>query len=516
VASLWATIAPTYRSRWSALARSFFLARNHARQQLRQRNRQLRELRDQLQHTQTRLELAEAQNRQLHEQLRVRDTPPPQPQPITLPIGDTLPHQQFGVGLIVLCVNLARTIGLRPTVAALEIVFAWLGVTQRVPTYQTIRDWMQRLGLDRLQNAAKTKNGVWLADHSNQIGADKVLAVLRVQDSWQPGSALRHSDVELLTVQPGPSWKRDDVAKAYQATAKRCGVPRAVATDGAVELREPVETLGKSGKKPVSLRDPKHVLANRLEALLTRDERWEKFTQQLGRTRSAVQQTELAHFTPPSFKAKARFMNLAPILKWASTVLWHLSHSESRSRAGVSEARLDDKLGWLREFASAVSEWQACQEVVSATLELVNAEGLVRGITERVRERASELASSVMSQELVSQVVEYLGEHEKKLRRGERLPMSTEIVESVFGKFKQREGQHAKGGFTSLLLTLPVVLRATTAEEVRSSFARVKVADVTKWKQEYLPQTLTAKRQLLFREAKPATQPRATEKTAAK
>ena len=502
MARLWPTFRSFCKSRLSAIARSCFLGRERARQKVRELKQRLGEYRAQALQDRARIEQLEAENRGLQDRVLVLEAEASKPRAPVLPLGETPPGQQFGAGMMALCVNLARQIGLRPAVTALGTFFVWLNVSPATPTYQTIRLWMQRIGLDRMRNVAKEDGGVWLTDHSNQIGKEKVLTIMKVRE-WQPGAALRLEDMDILMVKPGESWKREDVAAAYQATAKRCGVPRAVEMDGAVELREPVATLGKPRKRPLTLRDPKHFLANQLEALLKKDPQWEAFTKQLGGTRSAVQQTELAHFVPPSFKAKARFMNLKPTLHWALTTLWHLAHPDSQSRRGIASERMREKLGWLEAFAPNIEQWQECQTVISATLTFLNTEGVFRGVAERLRERVTGLACGVMGKELVARTVTFLDEHEKNLKDGEHLPMSTEIVESAFGTYKQLEKQQSKGGFTHLLLTFPVLLRATMPEEVRASFARVKVADVKLWEKENMPQTLIAKRQLMFREAKP-------------
>jgi len=433
-----------------------------------------------------------------------------QPQPVKLPLDEPPPGQHYGAGMIALCVNLGRKIGLRPTVRALGVFFQWLRVQERIPQYQSIRLWMQRIGQDRMQHARKTAGGVWLTDHTNQIGTEKVLTVMRVRGSQLPrtGVPLRHRDVEILALVPGQSWKRDDVAKVYQETAKRCGVPRAIESDGAVELREPAQTLGKSREKPLVIRDLKHFLANQLESLLTRDPQYQAFVKKLGGTRPALQQTELAHFIPPGFKMKARFMNLAPTLRWASMIVWHLDHPQSRSRAGVTESRLTEKLGWVRDFASSIREWQACQDVISTGLTFINQRGIFRGVAKQFENHVAGLANSRMSRQLVHKTVEFLREHEQQLRPNERLPMSTEILESSFALYKQLEQQHSKSGFTSLLLTFPTLLRATTPKEVKASFARVKVADVKAWVTKHLPSTMASKRQLAFREPRTKTKTR--------
>lgn len=382
-----------------------------------------------------------------------------------------------------------------------------------IPVHESIRGWMQRLGLGRMRRAKKKRGGTWLVDHTNQISKEKVLAVLRVKPSARKKGALRHQDVEVLALVPGEEWKREDVARVYQETAERYGTPHSIVTDGAVELREPAEMLGKAGKKPHVLRDPKHFLANKLEALLKRDPNYEAFTQKLGRSRSALQQTELAHFIPPPFKAKARFMNLAPILRWASTILWHLDHPESASRETVTSSRMEEKLGWLRAFAASISQWEGCQEVISTTLTFINEKGIFRGLVKEYKKVMAEAANGPLSQQLVRETEALLWGYEKKLRRKERLPISTEILESSFSLYKHLEQQHSKSGFTSLLLTYPTLLHPATASEITACFAKVKIADVKKWVKENLPTTLASKRQRMFREAKTKRKPK-TEKRA--
>lgn len=372
-----------------------------------------------------------------------------------------------------------------------------------LPTHEAIRGWMQRVGLARMRLANKADGGTWLVDHTNQIGREKVLTVLRVRCVPRDGQALRHQDVEVLATIPGTESKRADVAREYARLAALFGRPDTVVTDGAVELRESVSVLEQQGKTPRVFRDVKHVLANKLEALLKQDADYEAFAQRLGQSRSALQQTELAHFTPPPFKTKARFMNLQPTIRWAATALWHLNHPDSASCREVSRERLENKLGWLRDFADGIARWQACQTVISMTLTFVNQHGLFKGVATAYQTLTADLGVCPASQQLVGDMTALLTDYESQLQPGERVPISTEILESSFALYKQLEQQHSKSGFTNLLLAFPTLLRETTAAEVTSCFAAVKVADVKAWTQEHISHTLTSQRQRLYREANP-------------
>jgi hypothetical protein len=512
VVSSWPIFVSRCKSGLSAIARSCFLGRVAAREQCRDIKQQLKEVGSEAARSEIIIGQLQQENQRLQKLIVELEAKLAQPQPVMLPLGEAPPGMQYGVGLIEVCVNLARVVGLRPAVRALEVVFQWLKAEVALPTYQAIRTWMQRIGLDRMQNARRVDGGVWIADHTNQISKEKVLTVLRVPaDRPLDAGPLRQEEVEVLAVVPGESSKREDVLGVYRELAEHYGVPRGIASDGAPELQDAIgmlgeklpETEGKAVKKPLAIRDPKHFLANQLEALLTRDPAWQDFTQQLGGTRSAVQQTELAHFTPPAFKTKARFMNLAATLRWANAVLWHWEHPDSKSRRGITAPRLQDKLGWLRDFKLKLREWQAGQSVVDTALQFLNRRGLFQGATQQLQKLVARFKKHPLCQQLIPALVKFVQGYEDQLNPGERLPMSTEILESCFANYKQLEQQHSKGGFTSLLLTFPVLLRPTTAAEITTSMQRVKVADVDAWKQQHLPATLTSRRQLLYREAKP-------------
>jgi hypothetical protein len=502
------------KSRLSALARCFFLGRAHWRSKFEELEQAFDEILEKSASVEAARQQAEEENAQLRQRVAELEAQAAKPQPLSLPVGNPPPGLQFGEGLIALCVNMARCIGLRPTVRALRIFFQWLKVRGKLPTYQTIISWMQRLGLDRMRRPNKRKQRMWLADHTIQMGKSKALVVLGapLSTTSAPDLPLRHEQLEVLTLTAGEQWQREQVGRVYQQIAERCGQPRAIGVDGAVELREPAETLGKPGERPLVIRDPKHFLANKFEALLKRGSYFEEFTKQLGRSRSALQQTELAAFVPPPFKPKARFMNLASMLNWASAVLYHLAHPNSLSRQAVTAERMEEKLGWLKDFAPHIKSWQACQEVISVALEFVNGQGLYRGAADQLEKQFAQMADEPLSQQLAASFLTFLRQYETHLGPQERLPMSTEILESSFALFKQLEKQHSKSGFTGLLLAYPTLLRETTAKEIRASFGRIKVADVKQWIKKNLPETYASKRQLMYRESNPESPKRATPK----
>jgi hypothetical protein len=435
---------------------------------------------------------------------------------VRLPDDQPAPGQQYGASLMALSINLGRDVGLRKSVRAMKTFFKWLGVKQKVPSYQAVRTWMQRLGLSRMRKAAKKSDWIWIVDQSNQIGLDKCLTILAIERSKLPpaGTPLTHKDMTMLGIYPARNWNRKNVQKIYHRLSKRYGTPVAILSDGAVELREPVESLKNKGLKPRSIRDMKHFLANRLEAMLTADEQFQAFTKEINQVRSSIQQTELSHLIPPSMRQKSRFMNLEPTLKWASMALWQLEHPDSDGRKGISTDRLETKLGWLRKYKQEVGQWNELQNVVSLTLQWINAQGLSHGTAEALKAELRNLPQTGVTVAFIAQVLKFIREHECKLEPGERLPMSTEILESSFALFKALEQYHARSGFTQLLLAFPCLLKPTTAKEILRAFAKTKIKDTKHWIDKHLPKTHDARVQAAYREYrkdhKANTQKRAT------
>lgn len=426
---------------------------------------------------------------------------------VNLPEDPPIGTHGYGARMVALSVNLARTIGLRGSERVLALTFEWLGVGGRTPTRTTIRSWLQRLGVDELnQPLEANEEVVVLADHSNQIGTEKALVALAVNPAKLPeaGVAITHEQVRVLQVKPGSQWKTPDMEREYQDIAKRFGVPRAVVTDGAVELQKGAQCLRKEGSQTLTLGDFKHYAANAMKSLIGNDERFKEVSRQMAATRSAIQQTELAHLTPPCPRPKARFMNLGATIRWMAMAVWLLKRPEAKGRAGIRDERLQEKLGWVAQYADDVAAWDECQTVVSKSLTFINQQYLHRGAAAALRDVIGNSLAHPKSRELSERLINFVQQAEQGLREGERLPMSTEILESAFGIYKQLEGQQSRSGFTSLLACFPALLKSATPERVTAAFQRTSLKDVRKWVQQHFRSTVTSRRQEAIAEYKAA------------
>jgi uncharacterized coiled-coil protein SlyX len=395
-------------------------------------------------------------------------------------------------------------VSLRGLPRVLALIGEAFGLPIKIPDWTTGRLWLMRMGHAMLtMPLEKADDWVWLADHSVQIGKQKCLAIVGIQlrDLPKPGECLGHHDMHLIALVPSESWTRPDVKDVLEEATKRTGVPRAIVTDHGSDLYGGVELFQARHPETAELYDIKHKAACLLKHRLEKEPHWKEFQTKVGQTRCAVQQTELAFLTPPSPKAKARFMNLEPQLAWAEKVLKVLRDPPARVQEWATTERMQEKLGWLQEYATSLSEWSEWQQVVNVTVEVVNRQGVYRGMGRALRQQLPRTFTHASSRQLAKELIVFVARQARQAKPGERLVGSTEILESCFGKMKQLEKQQARGGFTSLLVSFGALLAETTTKVVNAALQHRATKNVLEWCKKQLGTTLSAQRKIAFAES---------------
>jgi hypothetical protein len=393
-------------------------------------------------------------------------------------------------------------VSLRGVPRVLATINEVLGLSLPVPCWTTGRLWLLRLGHARL--TAPHEQGddwAWLVDHSVQIGKDKCLVILgiRLRDLPERGESLRHQDMGLIELKPASSWTRAQVDEALEQAAVRTGItPRVIVSDHGSDISGGIALFQQRHRQTADIYDAKHKAACLLKHRLENNPRWREFQTRVAQVRCAIQQTGLAFLTPPAPRPKARFMNLGPQLNWARRVLVILDDPSAVGQFAAA-GRLKEKLGWMETFRADVIEWSQLQQVVDVTVTEVNCQGLYRGAATRLRKQLSQLdALGDSAAGLTKELVQFVSSQESQVRRGERFPGSTEILESGFGKYKQLEKQQSRGGFTQLLLGFGAMLTKATTDVVREAMKTSRTMDIRRWAAQTLGLTLFAQRKLAY------------------
>lgn len=411
---------------------------------------------------------------------------------------------QFAFGAIALFLRLVMQAAssLRGSSATLEIFQGLLPELERTPSPNAGQMWLLRIGLYEITRAkVKADDWVWIVDHTVQIGQVKCLLVVGCRlAAWQATPrSLEHHDLQVLALEPVLESNGVIVDQQLEQLVEVTGVPRQIVTDQGTDLKNGITLFCQQHEETAYVHDIAHQAALIVKHELEADERWSAFVSALGRTKPKLQQTALAHLTPPSPKAKARYMNLQELVTWGQKTLTYLDVAEKVETPPVPQQLFEDKLGWLRQQQEALAEWGGVMAVVSTTLTYVRSNGYHADAERELAEKLPSAADpSMMPGRVATALRKFVATESAKADPGERLVGSSECLESLIGTGKRLEGQQSKGGFTKMVLAMAAAVVKPTQEYLESAFDSIKVNDVYTWCRTKLGQSLQALRRQAF------------------
>lgn len=228
---------------------------------------------------------------------------------------------RFPLVVIQLCVLIyMRTpCGLRTVVTILEIFAELLGDTfGKVPCYNTIENWVKKLGLSVYQDEqpCKDKKFAMVVDESIAINGQKLLLTLAIPSEHQ-NRPIRHEDVTILDISVSKGFNGDDVQGRIEEAEKSAGnAPDYIISDNGHNL-----TKGITGSRHIRHADISHSMGVILKKVYEKQSDFVEFTTLLGKKRLQYHLTDKAYLLPPNMRAISRFMNMSSWVFWGNEML---------------------------------------------------------------------------------------------------------------------------------------------------------------------------------------------------
>lgn len=402
-------------------------------------------------------------------------------------------------------------IGLRAASRILQIVLSFWNVTLPAPAYQTGRMWLMRVGYYELHRPKEQADDwVWIIDHTVQLGPDKCLVILGVRlsqlarrDDW----TLQAEDMSLLQLLPMEQSNGDLMDEQLEETVAQTGAPRQILRDEGSDLSKGCEQFTERHPETDVTYDITHKTARLLKRHLEADPCWGPFKQAANQVRLKLQQTRLAYLLPPTQRSKSRYMSVAPLIAWIPKMLRVLREGPSPELLDGWKAedydaeKVEAALGWLRAYEEPARTWQEWVEVSQVTEAHVRRRGHYRGSARDLEAEFEKRELTEASASLRQELLEFVEEESTKPRAGERLLGTSDVLESLFGKYKHLEDTQAKGGFTGLILSLGALVGRQSAAWVQQALESTPTKKVTAWVKSKLGATLSSKRRKIFASA---------------
>lgn len=156
--------------------------------------------------------------------------------------------------------------------------------------------------------------------------------------------------------------------------------------------------------------------------------------------------------------------------------------------------RLEEKFGWLREYREEVERWSRWLQLTDTTVDIVRCQGYFAQTRIRVSNKLQGLVDDSDSVSLRDELITFVDEQSDKAHESERLPDSTEVLESSFGKLKAIEGDQQRGGFTGLILIWSALFGDLSSELIARAMNASPLKVVKRWLADHLGPTVQSKR----------------------
>ena len=190
-------------------------------------------------------------------------------------------------------------------------------------------------------------------------------------------------------------------------------------------------------------------------------------------------------------------MNVDTTVAWGVKILKWLDEPRPTGRELAAD-RIADKLGWLRDYREPLRQWEQAMQVIETAETLVRREGYHAQSEAELRARLPAVNADSLAGRLRGKLLEFMKEQASRVSQNQRLPGSSEVIESIIGQYKTLQGEQGQFGVTSMLLSIGAFVGRLTVSGIRTALQTIKGAALDKWEEMNLGATIQSQRKQDF------------------
>lgn len=302
--------------------------------------------------------------------------------------------------------------------------------------------------------------------------------------------------VEPLVVKPLTNCPGEVINEILEEATTIVGVPPiGVISDEGAENKKGVRLFVQNHSEAVHLFDASHKINNCLKEELNNDPVWLAFRASAANSIQHLKLSSIAHLAAPRQRSKDRMHSAFYLIDWGIRIL-HFLNSEKAKALNISER---SKIDWIMQYQFAIPNYMYFQEICEHALDIVHEQGYFLDMANEFYKRINHLSTTdqrcIDFQNRIKAILQTEGQ---KIPKGVHYQGSSEIIESLFGKFKAIEGNHASSGLTSLVLAIPALLGKLDESIVAKALGEISAADVGQWIKKNMGSTFLSKRREAF------------------
>lgn len=377
-------------------------------------------------------------------------------------------------------------------------------VYNQAPSHVTIRNWTLKIGYyELIHQKEKADDWIILLDHSIQFGQEKIFTVLgiRQKDFLKLKRPLQYTDLKTLLIVNKSSWNGKLVAKELKKLEAVIGKIKYAVGDYGSDLRK-----GLVLSKIAHIHDLSHLIALITENIYKNDDRFIEFKSKMSNMRNKFAQTDIAAIVPPKGRKKSEYQSFDKIIKWGNAAL-NLIDNKLNNPEQIKYLqeyfetktlnKIKIELSWINDYSELITELSEINRSIKKVEKELKHNGLSK-VSFKKCEKILEKLESNNGKKFKEILISKINQQIQLLPNTDTVLFSTDILESIFGKYKNRVSENPMASITCLMLIIAAFTCNLTEESVKQSIENVKITDIKKWSQENIGISLFKKRRILL------------------
>lgn len=376
---------------------------------------------------------------------------------------------------------------MRQVVNILHIINdAFDGVLGKIPSHNSIENWVKKCGLSVYEEESQklqSTSYAQIVDESMMIGSEKLLLTLSIPAQHQ-GRSLDYNDVTFLDIAVAESWNGEKIGAQLKAASDKVGSkPEYIISDNASVMAKGVRCTGINHVKDIS-----HSLAMFMERAYKNEVDFKEYLKLMTEPKFKYNMKKIAYLLPPTQRTDSRFLNVREWINWSSKMLkkYHILSEEERR-----------VFSFVPLNASLIEELSEVGECVNTIESICKKRGLSKQTEYKCKQAIKKylFSGNERMRKLGESIYKFLTEQTEQIPEGMTYNNSSDIIESIFGKYKARKSLNKLNGVTSYILFLPICAKLSSASKERvydfkHALESKKMKHLEEWRKNNLTQNL--------------------------
>jgi hypothetical protein len=380
--------------------------------------------------------------------------------------------------------------------------------------------------------------------------------------SEQDFRGLKHQDLVVLSLEILYSSNGEIIEQCLNKLSDKVGVPIQIISDHGSDVKKGVDLFIQKHPITIYTYDVTHYMALLFKDELENDECYQSFLKHCSETRNNIQQTRLNFLIPPSQKHQSRYLNVEKLVKWGAEISIYQDNGdfsdistqfrlESDSyelikgqfpdnkavetleglvnqtyqsqqdfevalnvvstqlndnvsqiiidHANLGRKLFEQKLGWFKEYNNAIPVYSQMVNLVHLAEKQLSHHGISKNSSAIFLEETKNQTLPPRLENFKGRINDYLETESSKIPQDDFLWANSNVVESIFGKYKIFIEKSPLREISKLILTIPLCTVKITGQFIKNAMESTSIKDIERWAGRIFDKSTLSKKRTIFK-----------------